>query len=128
MLQCISVLAGLQAPGAMLVPIASGVGKTGFKSREQRISEEIEMEDGSHAFNAAGAGDPGRSTRDDSERRRRAESSDPEIVARKRVEALARELKLNWLGRGRTGRQRKGFVGSKARTPLAVGMGVGVAA
>ena len=106
MLQCISVLAGLQAPGAMLVPIASGAGKTGFKSREQRISEEIEMEDGSHTLTAgagaSGAGESGRSV-GDSDRRRRAENSDPEVVARKRVEALARELKLNWLGRGRTG-------------------------
>ena len=30
-----------------------------------------------------------------------------------RMESLARELKVNWLGRGRTGRQRRGFVGRK---------------
>lgn len=29
------------------------------------------------------------------------------------MERLAREMKLNWLGRGRTGRQRRGFVGTK---------------
>ena len=29
------------------------------------------------------------------------------------MEQLARELKVNWLGRGRTGRQRRGFVGRK---------------
>jgi hypothetical protein len=29
------------------------------------------------------------------------------------MERLAREMKLNWLGRGRTGRQRRGFVGTR---------------
>ncbi|KAL8741324.1 MAG: hypothetical protein Q9190_006056 [Brigantiaea leucoxantha] len=31
------------------------------------------------------------------------------------MEELARELKLNWLGRGRTGRNRRGFVGTRIR-------------
>ncbi|EXJ79558.1 hypothetical protein A1O3_07837 [Capronia epimyces CBS 606.96] len=31
------------------------------------------------------------------------------------MEELTRQLKLNWLGRGRTGRNRKGFVGSRVR-------------
>ena len=31
----------------------------------------------------------------------------------RKMEALAKELKLNWLGRGRTGRNRKGFVGTR---------------
>ena len=33
--------------------------------------------------------------------------------AQTKMEALGKELKLNWLGRGRTGRNRKGFVGTK---------------
>ncbi|KAL8643850.1 MAG: hypothetical protein Q9226_008080 [Calogaya cf. arnoldii] len=33
-----------------------------------------------------------------------------------KMEALAKELKLNWLGRGRTGRNRRGFVGTRVRT------------
>lgn len=32
-----------------------------------------------------------------------------------KMEELTKELKLNWLGRGRTGRNRKGFVGSRVR-------------
>ena len=31
----------------------------------------------------------------------------------RKMEALAKELKLNWLGRGRTGRNRRGFVGTR---------------
>ena len=54
------------------------------------------------------------------------EGENAEIDARKKMERLAKELKLNWLGRGRTGRQRRGFVGSKVRNP--VGLGIGVAA
>ena len=33
--------------------------------------------------------------------------------AQKMMEELAKELKLNWLGRGRTGRNRRGFVGTR---------------
>ena len=33
--------------------------------------------------------------------------------AQAKMESLAKELKLNWLGRGRTGRNRKGFVGAR---------------
>ncbi|KAL9008369.1 MAG: hypothetical protein Q9173_006497 [Seirophora scorigena] len=32
-----------------------------------------------------------------------------------KMEGLAKELKLNWLGRGRTGRNRRGFVGTRLR-------------
>lgn len=32
-----------------------------------------------------------------------------------RIETLNKELKLNWLGRGRTGRNRRGFVGTRVR-------------
>ena len=32
-----------------------------------------------------------------------------------KMERLTKELKLNWLGRGRTGRQRRGFVGTRLR-------------
>lgn len=35
--------------------------------------------------------------------------------AQERVEELGRRLKWNWLSRGRTGRNRKGFVGTKVR-------------
>ena len=40
-----------------------------------------------------------------------------------RMEGLARELKVNWLGRGRTGRQRRGFVGRKGGLGGMGGMG-----
>lgn len=33
--------------------------------------------------------------------------------AQGKMDSLAKELKLNWLGRGRTGRNRKGFVGAR---------------
>lgn len=35
--------------------------------------------------------------------------------AQVKMEELAKELKLNWLGRGRTGRNRRGFVGTRIR-------------
>jgi len=35
--------------------------------------------------------------------------------AQGKMEELTKELKLNWLGRGRTGRNRKGFVGTRVR-------------
>jgi HbrB-like len=35
--------------------------------------------------------------------------------AQDKIEELAKELKLNWLGRGRTGRNRRGFVGTRVR-------------
>lgn len=49
------------------------------------------------------------------------------------MDALTKALKYNWLGRGRTGRQRRGFVGMRVGRPLGVGgvlgggEGVGVA-
>jgi hypothetical protein len=36
--------------------------------------------------------------------------------AQSKMEELCKQLKLNWLGRGRTGRNRKGFVGTRMRT------------
>lgn len=36
-----------------------------------------------------------------------------------KIELLSKALKHNWLGRGRTGRDRRGFVGAKIR-PAAV--------
>lgn len=38
--------------------------------------------------------------------------------AQGKIEELAKELKLNWLGRGRTGRNRRGFVGTRVARPL----------
>ncbi len=35
--------------------------------------------------------------------------------AQEKMESLSKELKLNWLGRGRTGRNRRGFVGTRVR-------------
>ncbi|KAF7511946.1 hypothetical protein GJ744_003179 [Endocarpon pusillum] len=37
--------------------------------------------------------------------------------AQAKMEELSKELKLNWLGRGRTGRNRRGFVGTRVRNP-----------
>ena len=47
---------------------------------------------------------------------------EPEAVARKKLERLRKELMLNWLGRGRTGRNRRGLVGTKLRTSPIVGV------
>lgn len=41
--------------------------------------------------------------------------------AQAKMEELNKQLKLNWLGRGRTGRNRKGFVGSRVRPIGSVG-------
>ncbi|KAH0289672.1 HbrB-like protein, partial [Aureobasidium sp. EXF-3399] len=41
------------------------------------------------------------------------------------VERLTRELKYNWLGRGRTGRQRRGWVGVKGKNTGSMGQGQG---
>ena len=41
--------------------------------------------------------------------------------AQTKMEELNKQLKLNWLGRGRTGRNRKGFVGSRVRPMGSVG-------
>lgn len=49
------------------------------------------------------------------------ETEDHELVARKKMERLGKELKLNWLGRSRTGRNRRGLVGTKIRNPVGVG-------
>lgn len=38
-----------------------------------------------------------------------------------KMEDLAKALKLNWLGRGRTGRNRRGFVGTRIRPPVVRG-------
>lgn len=45
---------------------------------------------------------------------REKEQEEAEAAGRK-IERLARELKLNWLGRSRMGRDRIGLVGSKAK-------------
>ena len=41
--------------------------------------------------------------------------------AQVKMEDLAKALKLNWLGRGRTGRNRRGFIGSRIRPPAVPG-------
>ena len=41
-------------------------------------------------------------------------------ASQERIEILSKALKHNWLGRGRTGRDRRGFVGAKIR-PVMVG-------
>lgn len=46
-------------------------------------------------------------------------------AAQEKIEILGKTLKHNWLGRGRTGRDRRGFVGSKIR-PVMVGVGTPV--
>ena len=45
--------------------------------------------------------------------------------AQRRCEDLVATLKVNWLGRGRTGRQRKGFVGARVPARAAQGVRVG---
>jgi HbrB-like len=42
-------------------------------------------------------------------------------ASQEKLEELSRQLKLNWLGRGRTGRNRKGFVGSRVRPMRSMG-------
>ncbi|KAJ5693416.1 hypothetical protein N7462_002839 [Penicillium macrosclerotiorum] len=42
-------------------------------------------------------------------------------AAQEKIEVLSKALKHNWLGRGRTGRDRRGFVGAKIR-PVMVGV------
>ncbi|EON67750.1 hypothetical protein W97_07004 [Coniosporium apollinis CBS 100218] len=46
--------------------------------------------------------------------------------AQRMMERLTSELKYNWLGRGRTGRQRRGFVGRRAGGVGGPGAGTGV--
>ncbi|KAF2752848.1 HbrB-like protein [Pseudovirgaria hyperparasitica] len=41
--------------------------------------------------------------------------------AQSKMERLTKELKYNWLGRGRTGRQRRGFVGPRGNRGVVVG-------
>lgn len=38
--------------------------------------------------------------------------------AQQKIEVLSKELKHNWLGRGRTGRDRRGFVGTRVKPPI----------
>ncbi|OCK79658.1 HbrB-like protein [Lepidopterella palustris CBS 459.81] len=45
--------------------------------------------------------------------------------SQRKMERLTKELKYNWLGRGRTGRQRRGFVGPKAGGWGGRGVGTG---
>lgn len=83
MLQCVSVLAGLQAPGSFST-IVSGASATVAMAEE---------------------------------------GEDAEMVASRKMERLGSELKLNWLGRGRTGRNRRGLVGTTRTPGTAVGVG-----
>lgn len=41
--------------------------------------------------------------------------------AQTKMEELNKQFKLNWLGRGRTGRNRKGFIGTRMRTVRSAG-------
>lgn len=43
--------------------------------------------------------------------------------AQEKIELLSKALKHNWLGRARTGRDRRGFVGAKIRLPASSARG-----
>jgi hypothetical protein len=47
--------------------------------------------------------------------------ADGDEDAQQKMEELCRALKLNWLGRGRTGRNRRGLVGARVRKEGDVG-------
>ena len=54
------------------------------------------------------------------EKDREKEQEEAELAGRK-MDRLARELKLNWLGRSRMGGDRRGFVGSKVKPVVGLG-------
>lgn len=53
----------------------------------------------------------------------REEEREGEMSGDEKMEELCRLLKLNWLGRGRTGRNRRGFVGGRVRRGQGLGQG-----
>lgn len=117
MLQCVSVLAGLKTTG--LADYITPMSTSTPAGRVWRIGEDARKDSGESA------GSERSRLRDDGSGsgRRRAGTfaeEDPEVAARRKMERLAKELKLNWLGRGRMGRDRRGMVGAR--------LGVGLAA
>ena len=104
MLQCVSVLA---AAGC-----CTGSAKVSKAPKPSKSSTEGEDVDNSNnkADNAADDGD-------DADDHGINAGGDEEAQAQAKVEELGRTLKWNWLSRGgRTGRNRRGFVGTKMRT------------
>ncbi|KAB8346333.1 hypothetical protein FH972_023377 [Carpinus fangiana] len=107
MLQCISVLAGLKTARLS-------------DSRDGSVAGSVPLAPASVSSASTSSG----SFEQQRKRAATLESEDRELVARRKMERLAKELKLNWLGRGRTGRNRRGFVGSKVR-PGGLGIKIG---
>ncbi|KAI9716740.1 MAG: hypothetical protein M1828_007547 [Chrysothrix sp. TS-e1954] len=113
MLQCLSVLASLRGLGfsSPSATTASQAPTTTTPIREigNPLTSPIASPEQTRARSGTGGGF-------------QVGEDDAEAVARRKMEQLSKELKLNWLGRGRTGRNRRGLVGGR-RTP-----GVGVTA
>lgn len=98
MLQCMSVLASVGAGGPVEGEEGGGGGERGMGEQG-----------GMSGLGVVGMG---------GEEEMREEMSGDE-----KMEELCRLLKLNWLGRGRTGRNRRGFVGGRVKRGQGVGQG-----
>lgn len=109
LLQCLSVLASVGLIGAGSVGLGSGLG-LGIRS------------DGGGGAIGGGVGGTGSTGFAGST----ADVGDEELERQGQVEELARGLKLNWLGRGRMGRNRKGLVGARVVGSRLEGRGEGV--
>lgn len=102
MLQCMSVLSS--------VGIIPGDGSEVRAQREAAARREAAAASNGQAGSAAGS-PSGRS-------RGYSTGMVEDEAAQQKIDGLCRALKLNWLGRGRTGRNRKGFVGTRTRTNM----------
>lgn len=146
MLQCVSVLAGA---GIATATAASGVSGEWEREREREREREKERERedgigiGGEDTDADSIGNASASTNgganggvsnnnnsgnfvDSSTSTIAATAVTDPADAQARVLTLSRTLKHNWLGRARTGRDRRGFVGTKLSTGPGSGAGAGI--